>query len=319
MRTLLIGFALVTAAVVGGVILIVRSALAPLRDIGDRVAQIDARQLHLRLPAQSLPAELAPIHARLNELLARLDQAFARERRFTSDVAHELRTPIAELRSVTEVALRWPGDVKSATDALLESHDIARQMQTLVTTLLALVRSDRMPAAELSSVSLLDSVQKTLASLHADRDATVDVRISAEASIHAEPTLLASILRNVMENALAYRDIDQPVMCEATLQSDHCVLSVRNHASRLDPEDMQRVFEPFWRKDAARTDPNHSGLGLALVRSYCALIKAQVQATLHDGIFCVELSFLREVNHAEKDVGADLVGSSLGGRHGASR
>jgi len=103
-----------TALIVG---FVVRLGLRPLDALGGRVGTIDAWTLSERLPAESMPVELRPICARLNELLARLEDSFRRERRFSANVAHELRTPIAELRSLAEVALKYPGDAGACATA----------------------------------------------------------------------------------------------------------------------------------------------------------------------------------------------------------
>src|SRR5262249_34995421 len=92
--------ALLTAAIAWATFLIVRRSLRPLHAIAERATQITPSSLELRFPTEGLPAEILPICQCLNELLDRLDGAFARERRFSSDIAHELRTPIAELRSM---------------------------------------------------------------------------------------------------------------------------------------------------------------------------------------------------------------------------
>jgi signal transduction histidine kinase len=93
----------------GGVAAFVsRRGLAPLNVVAEQAGRIDASTLDFRFPMESLPAELKSICGRLNDLLSRLETAFARERCFSADVAHELRTPIAELRSLADVALKWP-------------------------------------------------------------------------------------------------------------------------------------------------------------------------------------------------------------------
>ena len=132
------------------VFLIVRRSLNPLRTLASCTREIGPDNLHLRLPTNGLPTELTPICSCVNDLLDRLDQAFKRERRFTSDVAHELRTPIAELRALAEVASRYPNDPEFARNALRDAVGVAKQMQSLVTTLLALVRSERTPAVALN-------------------------------------------------------------------------------------------------------------------------------------------------------------------------
>jgi signal transduction histidine kinase len=86
------------------------AGLSPLNQLANQAASITADSLATRFPTEIWPGELTPISSRLNDLLERLEQSFERERRFSADLAHELRTPIAELRSLAELALKWPED-----------------------------------------------------------------------------------------------------------------------------------------------------------------------------------------------------------------
>jgi len=121
---------------------VVRSGLKSLGRLANQAGQITASSLDTRFDLAHVPDELQPIYEKLNDLLGRLDDAFGRERRFTANVAHELRTPVAELRALSEVALRWPGDEKSAAQSFREVSTITRRMESVVTTLLALARSE---------------------------------------------------------------------------------------------------------------------------------------------------------------------------------
>ncbi|MGA7881470.1 MAG: histidine kinase dimerization/phospho-acceptor domain-containing protein [Terrimicrobiaceae bacterium] len=85
-----------------------KSGLRPLDELAERVRGIGVTHLHERLPTDQLPRELQPIAEKLNEMLKRLEEGFAREQRFSSDAAHELRTPLAELKVMTELVTRWP-------------------------------------------------------------------------------------------------------------------------------------------------------------------------------------------------------------------
>ncbi len=124
-------------AVVGAV---VRQGLSPLQRVAAEAARIDPQALDFRFSLAGLPAELQPICLRLNDSLERLQKAFARERRFTADVAHELRTPIAELRSLANVAVKWDGDRETSLGYFKDALDVAQQMERIVTTLLSLAR-----------------------------------------------------------------------------------------------------------------------------------------------------------------------------------
>jgi two-component system sensor histidine kinase QseC len=300
LSTLAIAGGLLTLAIAAAVAAIVHVSLRPLRAIGEAVAQVDAVQLHLRIQSENVPTELRPICTRLNDLLARLDQAFARERRFTSDVAHELRTPIAELRSISEIALRWPDDTAASADALRDVHSIAQQMQTLVNTLLALVRAEAQPAVRAEPVALAEALARSLRELGPGVEGRVDARdVPQHACVRVEPTLLASVLRNVISNAVEYAPAGSIVTCRAVRlrgRDDRWLLSVENPTDHFLPQDVAHVFEPFWRKDPARTDSAHTGLGLALVRAYCDLMHARVEVAMSEpGRFTLQLDLPAEV------------------------
>src|SRR2546429_2335065 len=126
---LLVGIALVAATAVT-VNVIVRRGLRPLSTLAQRAETIDASSLQLRFPTENVPLELLPIAQRLNDLLARLEGSFARDRRVSADVAHELRTPIAELRALAEVALKWPEDRQATQYAFQDALAIALQMES---------------------------------------------------------------------------------------------------------------------------------------------------------------------------------------------
>ena len=130
-NALLLATAIVVVGMLVVVRLIVRRGLAPLASVADRTVHIDASSLGQRFDTESLPTELLPIGHRLNDLLTRLECSFDQERRFTADAAHELRTPIAELRSLAEVALKWPEGNETTTQAFRDALDIARRMETI--------------------------------------------------------------------------------------------------------------------------------------------------------------------------------------------
>jgi len=149
LTTLLAGFAVMGGVLALGLVLTVRwsvgRGLRPLEGIAGEAAAIESTSLSHRFPEESLPVELIPITRRLNELLGRIEAAFERERRFSADVAHELRTPLAELRTLAEVALRAkpaPGSGGLARTYFRDVLDIARQMESVVAALLSLVRCE---------------------------------------------------------------------------------------------------------------------------------------------------------------------------------
>src|SRR5262249_34288158 len=141
-----------------------------------------------------------------NDLLGRLEGSFERERRFSADLAHELRTPLAELRALAEVELEWAKGEEAEKHR--ETLNIALQMEALVTRLLELSRCDqgKIPF-QLQPVPLAPLTREVLRSLATKADTkqvAIDLKISEEAAFAADPTLLRSILTNLFVNAIEY-------------------------------------------------------------------------------------------------------------------
>jgi signal transduction histidine kinase len=269
------GLAAAVAAVVTSV---VRGGLAPLRELGDAAATIDSETLAYRFNPGDVAAELKPICLRLNDLLARMEETLARERRFTADVAHELRTPVAELRLLAEVALKWP---TADPDALARNYadvlEIARRMEAVVASLLTLVRCQSAgPAAALEPLDLRGLAAEAWRGhlpIARQREMRVDVDVPDRLTVRGDRAMLVSLLGNLFGNAVAHAPAGGQVSCTARAGGGHdarpsVLLVLENDNPGLRPEDLEHVWEPFWRKDAARSDGQRCGLGLALVKAY---------------------------------------------------
>jgi signal transduction histidine kinase len=258
----LAGIALLTA-------LVVRRGLAPLSRLGDQTAAIDATSLQVRFAPDGMPAELRPIVGRLNDLLARLEEAFQRERRFSADIAHELRTPIAELRALSEVALKWPDDDK--TGSFRESLAVAQRMENLVDGLLTLARCEagKQPVRRepVALAELFEQIWSPLAEPARSKKLTVTHEIAGGLTVPADPALLRLILTNLLANAVEHTPTGGVVRIRAAVAEGEFDFSVANTVDNLCREDLPHLFERFWRKDAARTGNQHAGLGLALAQA----------------------------------------------------
>lgn len=288
-------------AAVGGVTLaavtlvvprVLRRELAPLDALGAQAANITAASLSTRFSTDRLPGELVPIGTRLNDLLARLEASFDRERQFSGDLAHELRTPIAELRSLAEVALKWPDTRTSDTDR--EALAIAAQLEGIVTKLLALLRTERgqLPI-ERSAVDLGVEIEHVGLSCgpRADLRRVRLVRnVPAKAPVETDAIILRSILTNLVENAIEYVPEQGVVEVDASVGASAFAIRVTNDAPDLRPEDLPRLFDRFWRRSDSRTDNEHSGLGLSIARAFAQVIGAELTATLANGRVTFTLS-----------------------------
>ena len=237
-----------------------------------------------RFAVEELPSELKPIAGRLNDLLARLEGSFERERRFSANLAHELRTPIAELRSQAELALKWPEERNAESDR--QVLEIALQMESLVTRMLELARAEQTAMIEKKRVELaevVDGILVPLAVTIETRRLKVRREIAEEAVLASDPVLVRSIVSNLLENAVHYSREGGEIRVVAAIEVKSFELRVSNPADNLQTGDLPRLFERLWRKDSARTgDGAHAGLGLALAKSLAEQLGFELTASLND-------------------------------------
>ena len=284
-------FSLVIAAVSVGTVLtvkrLVRRGLRPLDDIGEAVARIGPATLDARVETGPLPEELRPIGEKLNELLSRIGAAFQRERRFTSNVAHELRTPIAELRSLAEVALKWPGDPEvAASRNYRDVLAVSRQMEAVVAALLAMARCEAgQQPLESGPVDLADVVAEAWRPHAAGAEArglSAAFDVPRHTTVATDRALLTAALGNLFANAVTYAPRGTAVATRAGVdaKTGRCLLEITNANDSLADADLPFLTEPFWRKDAARSNSTNSGLGLTLVAAYARLLGVEFGVAL---------------------------------------
>jgi two-component system sensor histidine kinase QseC len=272
------------------VVMVVRKTLEPVQAVATQAGRIDATTLDRRLPLHGLAPELRPICQCINELLERVEAGFKRERQFTANVAHELRTPIAELRALAEVAINRAKRGGAEPDVTYrDALDIARQMESTVTALLALARcTGGTQTASRTIVDVSEIVQGAWRRFAAGAEAR---GLSATCDVPAgvlgltDRALFAAVVENLLSNAVEYAPRGGMLRCRMERSGGRVVFSVTNTATDLTADDVARMCEPFWRKDDARSSSvsAHAGLGLALVEAYTRLLDIDLKLRLEPG------------------------------------
>jgi len=298
LRVLFLGTASLVIIIITGIITmvprVVMSGLSPLRRLADYTATIDSKSLGSRYNSAHIPDELLPIVRRLNELLERLEHAFAREKRLTADMAHELKTPIAELRSLSEVALKWPDDAGFVNDALTDALEISKQMDRTVSVLLALGRCEsgrqNVSPAPVDVKGMILELWEPWQGMADEKHMNVGFDLPEAAEVVTDRIMLSSILTNLFSNAVEYSPAGGHVECCVKVDSTDVTVSVKNSNESLTEDDLPHIFEYLWRKDPAGSDSIHSGLGLALADAFARCLAIDIRAELlQSGDFCITL------------------------------
>jgi two-component system sensor histidine kinase QseC len=272
------------------VVMVVRKTLEPVQAVATQAGRIDATTLDRRLPLHGLAPELQPICQCINELLERVEAGFKRERQFTANVAHELRTPIAELRTLAEVAINRAKRGGAEPDvAYRDALDIARQMESTVTALLALARctggTQTMNRTIVDVSEIVQGAWRRFAAGAELRGLSATCDVPAGVLGLTDRALVAAVIENLLSNAVEYAPRGGMLRCRMERSGGRVVFSVTNTATGLTADDVARMCEPFWRKDDARSSSvcAHAGLGLALVEAYTRLLDIDLKLRLESG------------------------------------
>ena len=282
---------------------IVRLGLRPLDRVAREVEAIRHPDQTGTLSAGGLPDELKSTVDKINELLARIQAAFERERRTTANIAHELRTPIAELQALTGVALGWSDDPQYTATVVRQAHDISLQMRGIVTTLLKLTRLEaRTDTLEPRPLPLAEFVQlcwREVELTAESKDLRLHDGIAPEVEVLADPGVLEIVLSNLLSNAVEYSPASGEVELVTSITGEPdepdgrgraVELRISNPSEALGERDLNQISEPFWRKDAARSSGRHAGLGLALVRQLTQLADVPLGFRVHGERFVASLT-----------------------------
>jgi two-component system sensor histidine kinase QseC len=285
-RRWLLGLTVLSLLGASGVaLLVVSRGLRSTRTLAAKIAELDATQLDSVLPSEGLPDEIAPVVAKINELLARLRESFSREKRFTADVSHELRTPLAGLRTTLEVAASRDRAAPEYRAAIEQAGAVVLQMQALCENLLVLARVEaRLVPVHPREVVLRALVQACWHPFEAgarQRGLTFENEIDVETLVATDPDQLGIIVSNLLSNAATYTAPGGTVRVrrEGVDAKPDVLLEVMNTGPPIPQDLLPRMFDRFARGDSTRSTGVHCGIGLALVRAVSNTIGLDVIAT----------------------------------------
>ena len=266
----ILAVSLLACALVGRAI--ARAGMRPIEDIGRTAGGIGSTTLAERIDVSGLPAELASLAMAFNTMLARLEESFTRVSRFSDDVAHELRTPVNNLRGEIEVALGQPRSDEAYREVLGSCLEECARLSRIIQSLLFLARADEVGAGlarERTDVGqALNDVREFYEAAAADADVSLVLSVSDGLEAMLDRTLFQQAAGNLISNAIAHTPPGGCIALEAALESGVLTVRVRDTGSGIGREHLPYVFDRFYRVDRSRAgSPQNVGLGLAVVRS----------------------------------------------------
>ena len=260
---------------VAGGLLIAWRELRPLREISATARVISASTLNQRLNAAPLARELAELATTFNGMLDRLEDSFGRLSQFSGDIAHELRTPIHNLRGEIEVSLSRPRSDAEYRDVLGSCLEECGRLSHMVESLLFLARAEQPQALlKLDDLSLpreLETLRAFYEAAAEEAGVTLGVESPPNLMLRADRAFFQRALGNLLTNALAHTPRGGQISVQATSHSDRIVIEVTDTGRGIPSEHLPRVFDRLYRADTARTSHHGTGLGLAIVKSILEL------------------------------------------------
>lgn len=266
---------------------------APIRRISREMRRIKSDQLHIRLTPEAVPVELTELAASFNDMLDRIEGVFRRLSNFSADIAHELRTPITNLKTQTEVALSQVRSVEQYREVLYSNLEEYEHMAKMVSDMLFLAQADnKLLKPELVTVDLAAEVHSLFDYFEAwaEERMVALILVGSDVGVQGDRLMIRRALSNLLSNAIRNTPKAGTVTVSVSSTPDKTVLRVENPASAILPEHLPHLFDRFYRPDASRQRSGEgAGLGLAIVKSIVEAHGGSITASSSENLIMFEI------------------------------
>jgi len=276
---LMIGSAILVMGAMGWIA--VRRGHAPLRDIGDRMRLVSAGESAQAIRPESVPRELGDLAVAFNEMLRRVDESFRRLANFNADIAHELRTPITNLMTQTQVSLSRARTVDEYREILYSNMEEYERMAQMVGDMLFLAQQDNGGIARESADIDLAVEVRSLFDYYEGwaEERGVALALEGSARVVGDRRLLQRALGNLLSNAIRHTPKGRSVRVALRVEGDAVAIFIENPGTPIPPDDLPKIFDRFFRVDPSRQRRGEgAGLGLAIVKSIIDIHGGTIEA-----------------------------------------
>jgi len=272
----------------------VKRGLKPLDELQNKVASINYGKAGEYLKLSQTPQELTLLVDKFNLLIDNVRDKLEQEQQFSSDIAHELKTPIAEIITISEVALVKQDEQNPLYPPLLDIIDVSFRMDHLVSQLLLLARRKILLNSQNYQVinieTTISNCIKTVDEQIKNRKLALSIQIEGLKKLLTSQLEFNQIVCNLISNSTRYSNTASEIHIKWHCFDDQFSFSVSNLTGNLEQTDLAYLFKRLWIKDKARTDTKCSGIGLSLVKSYCDLLQFNISTTLENQYFTITIS-----------------------------
>lgn len=274
--------------------LLLRRGLLPIREMAAHAATITPARLNSRLDPANTPKELDQLTTAFNGMLDRLADGYQRLVQFSADLAHEIRTPIGSLMGICQVTLQQPRSLDEYQSVIASNLEELERISRMVESILFLARADDAQAVlDYKTLALADELER-VADYFEGLAEERELRLSTEGDgkLEADPLMVRRALSNLVANAIRYADKGSVIHIRTLQKGQEQWIQVENSCPMLEPRQLERLFDRFYRGDAARHGSESNGLGLAIVAAIMRLHggSASVEQDEHRHI-CFTLRF----------------------------
>jgi two-component system heavy metal sensor histidine kinase CusS len=254
---------------------IARRGIRPIQEIAQTARRTGSATLDARIESAGYPVELAALADTFNKMLDRLEDSFRRLSQFSADLAHELRTPINNMRGEAEVALTKARSIEEYREVLTSNLEETVRLSELIANLLFLARAEspgmHLMTEEIQVINELGAVRDYYEAAAGEAGVTLSLGSIEEIAIGVDRGLFRQAIGNLVANALSHTPAGGTVTLGAEIQNDELRIEVSDTGAGIPAEDLPRVFDRFYRVDKSRSSQGGVGLGLAIVKGIAAL------------------------------------------------
>ena len=254
---------------------------SPLRRLSRKIGSITADKLDIRLEPTEVPVELANLVESFNAMIERLESGFEQLSHFSADIAHELRTPITNLTTQTQVILNQPRSTNEYTDILYSNLEEYERMSKMVSDMLLLAQTEHgliKPNAErIDCHKEIGELIEYFELLAEEKHISIQL-IGHKITLMGDKSMFRQALSNLLSNAIRYTPDNAEVTVSTQIQDNEALISISNPGNKIPDIQLSRLFDRFYRADPSRKrDGQGAGLGLTIARSVLEVNGAHIQ------------------------------------------